>query len=218
MVLLLFYRVLIAFAATAGLLALSTHGATATTVTYSDRATFLAASGPISAYGFDTDPAGAFASKDFGGFRATALTGASRSTRLSLGGGELVLDQNFNRGGPLLEWTFDGGITAVGFDFRNTDTSLDFSEIEIAGKKFQVGGPLTEGFFGAIWDGPVTTLRFWDDPDGGGNLAHVRYDNLAYATAAVQAPTPAPLPAGIWLLLGALLSLACLGRASQRSP
>ncbi len=187
--------------------------ASATTF-FDSKTAFLAATGPTSTQGFGIGSSDWFVLRDFGDFGAAALAGASRQTRLRINDGKLVIDQNFTQAPPLFELTFAGGVFALGFDYWNTDTSGDLSEIEIAGERVPIGDPLGSGFFGAVWDAPLTSFRFYDNAGGGTNLAYVQYDNIVFSRLLAEAPPPtpthAPLPAGIWLLGAALLALGAL--------
>lgn len=99
---------------------------------------------------------------------------------------------------------FSSDISAIGFDWVNTDSSVDTLELIINGQS-EIFGPANQrGFFGIIaMDGLFDSVQF-SDTEGGGYLQYAGIDNIRYGH--VQAvPTPAAiLPSlfGIFVGLG----------------
>jgi hypothetical protein len=163
--------------------------------TYNNLAAFNAAAGSTTTFNFNesaTGPAG-----DFGDF---ALSTSDPNIQIEvLNGGPFDGSQYvryydaFAELSPFVTVSFDYGISAFGLDYINDDGSSDFSQIIVDGQTFDIGGPLTSGFFGfIIADGLATSFTLVDDPSGGGVLAYANYDNFRYSTSEV--PLPAALP------------------------
>jgi len=181
---------------------------------YSDRVAFETVASNLTTFDFNSEPLGIFTSTDFGDFTVSE-TGPSTQLSILNGGsaspdGTQYLEFRDPRetGKPQMTFTFDSSIAAFGFDYVNTDTSDDFSVLTLDGQTFDVGGPLTSGFFGLIaTDGTFTSLTFDDDPLGGGRLEEVNLDNITYTNL-----TTVPIPAAAWLFGSGLLGLIGIAR------
>jgi hypothetical protein len=79
--------------------------------------------------------------------------------------------------------TFDFGITALGFNWRNTDQSGDEIELIVGNQSITFGPAQQSGFFGIITDQPFTVVGFSDTPGGGSALAYGFIDDIRYGAA-----------------------------------
>lgn len=100
---------------------------------------------------------------------------------------------------------FRSSISAIGFDWVNTDNSGDILELIINGQSEIFGAASQRGFFGMIaMDGLFDSVQF-SDTEGGGYLQYAGIDNIRYGSVkSVQdVPTPAAiLPSLFGVVMG----------------
>jgi hypothetical protein len=108
---------------------------------------------------------------------------------------------------------FNSSISAIGFDWVNTDNSGDALELIIDGQSEIFGAANQKGFFGMIaMDGLFNSVQF-SDTEGGGYLQYAGIDNIRYGS--VKSVQDVPTPAAI---LPSLFSIFVgLGRRKKQS-
>lgn len=116
-----------------------------------------------------------------------------------------------SRDGPLLTFLFDNPLLAIGFDWRNEDTT-DAYQMTIGDTNFGAGTTApwprsrSTGFFGVVSDTPFTSMTL-SQTVFGGVQNDMSMDNIAMNTTGETGviPLPATLPllgAGLMALLG----------------
>ncbi|WP_041764286.1 PTPA-CTERM sorting domain-containing protein [[Leptolyngbya] sp. PCC 7376] len=94
---------------------------------------------------------------------------------------------------------FTNTINSLGFDWKNTDNSVDVLELIVDGQVFEFGQPKQGGFFGVIaTEGSFDSVQFSDTEGGGflqyGSIDNIRYGQVDFSDDDPQAvPTPAAL-------------------------
>jgi hypothetical protein len=194
------------------LMAGTAHALTLTT--YTDFAAWNAAAGTSTLEDFNDENLGPFTTRDFGDFTATLYNQRNNYTpsitekiwRLELRK-ELRLPQLDSD--SYTQLLFESPITALGFDWRNTDDSYDDIEMNISGQIFEFGEAWHYGFYGV-----VATSGTFDAIDFGytatGNYDDLQFgyiDNIRYHTV--------PEPTTLFLFGLGLLGLAGENRRKQ---
>jgi hypothetical protein len=107
--------------------------------------------------------------------------------------------------GPTIDITFDAPITALGFDWKDVDSTdsytlnvLDQSYGSVAPWPYRRG----DGFFGLISDTAFSTITLVSGPNKGGIVEPMSLDNLVHNAPMV------PLPGSLLLLGTGLVGLA----------
>jgi len=184
--------------------------------TYTNQATWEAAvAATITLEDLNDEAPGEFSTRDLGDFTAT-LTNAYSTRRPGIFAGSAsgnVNGTNFLRLQTRQYYSntdlnFDFPIFALGFDWRNTDTSGDDMELLIAEDGFQYtfGRDRRSGFFGVIrTDGTFSTASLSDTSGDGGVLGYGAIDNIRYAQpGSDDGVIPEPSTMIVWSLLTAL--------------
>ncbi|MFC1748162.1 PEP-CTERM sorting domain-containing protein [Pseudomonadota bacterium] len=182
--------------------------------TYTDEAEFNAAAGAITVEDFTGETAGAFDSRDFGDFTIDLMYDEFGRQPEITTDGELRLQTRGAHSASTMN--FDTGITALGFDWRNTDDrdqmGLYFNEYrEVPEISFGAAGG--SGFFGVIADTAFTLASLSDVSniiDGGSALYYGYIDNIRYSS--ISGPSvPVSLPTTL-----ALMGLGLIGVGYSR--
>lgn len=184
--------------------------------TFVDRSAWESATPDFALHDFNTNSLGQFESRDFGAF---VVTESSSNVNAILRPGDFDINGAFSGnidGTPFLEFQaefstsapltviFHRPVSAFGFDYVNNDASNDISALTVigAGQIFQIGVPLSTGFFGLVIDGgTVSQFEFRDTVGGGGALISANYDNFRYSLSV-------PLPPTVTIFVLGLLGIA----------
>ena len=154
--------------------------------TYTSYSSWAAAVGSFSTENFN-ETAGTFTSRDFGDFSAT-LYNRKDSNTPQIVSNRLQL-QTWSCD-SYLRFSFDNALTALGFDWQNTDGSSDKIEMTIAGQNWIFGNAGSSGFFGVVATGGTFTYADLGDSAGnGGALANGYLDNFRYTAGVTNNPT-----------------------------
>jgi hypothetical protein len=151
---------------------------------YASESAFQAAAGALSMEDFSGEADGKFTSRTFTGFDATLAS--QYPNRPSVIGNELELQ--LKDSSSVLNLTFVDGINALGFNWRNTDTSGDSIELIVGGQSIDFG-PEGSGFFGMTTDIAFSVAGFSDNAGGGGWLDLAYIDDIQYSESAVPEPS-----------------------------
>lgn len=186
------------FAALTGLLMFgiigSAHAISFTT--YTNVGDWSAAAGTTVLEDFDDETPGFFTSRDFGDFTGTLFNASGSREPEITSDHKLRLQVGIHTSYTRLD--FDYPITALGFDWENTDPTGDDMEIDILGTNWVFGPDGGSGFFGVITTGGAFSYADFSDTLGnGGLLSHGDLDNFRYSP--IPEPTTLAL-AGIGLL------------------
>lgn len=178
------------------------------TITYTDRAAFLAASGLTVFEGFEQDRPSA-ESQSFGAFTVSETNG---SNTVYLDGDAGVSQgskaaEMLDNGNSIFNIVFDSSIKSLGFDFVTSDnTTVTIGGATSTTLNLLAGIPT---FFGITSTDGFTTLTF--DPSGAPFAFGV--DSLAYSGSLASVVSPAPEPA-TWAMM--IFGFGMTGAAMRR--
>jgi hypothetical protein len=193
----------------ASTLAAGAAQAVTTTITYTDRVAFLAASGPATFEGFEGS-GGGVASQSFGAFTVSESGGTSNKVYLDNFAGVTEGSQAANiedNGASIFNIVFSSSIKSLGFDFvTNDDTIVTIGGATSMTLNLLAGIPT---FFGITNADGFTTLTF--DPSGAPSAIGV--DALAYSGSLTSVVSPAPEPA-TWAMM--IFGFGITGAAMRR--
>ncbi len=175
--------------------------------TFTDIASFQSATSSLITEDFSGEPVGVITSRDFGDFETSWTNGSAGNYPMMLN--EEIILQKFGHL-TVFNLNFDLDLIALGFDWRNTDTSGDDIELLVDGQSFTFGYNGLSGFFGVVaTNGTFNTVGFSDTFGDGGGLNFGYIDNLRY-TGQATVPVPPSLA-----LLG--LGLAGIGYRRKKA-
>ncbi len=228
---LVFGRGALALAA-AGMAFLAGGPASATVISYTDRASFEAALASPTTFDFNSQTLnlhvdvtggtdfGAFTISDTGsGSDIYIRDSTSGSASSGIVDGTKFVRYNENSAGAVeMTVTFDSAVRGFGFDYNNADTNDDFT-LTVDGFSASFPGVLasgTSGFFGLVSSEPSIaglTFDFYDSPTAGSGVLGV--DNFTWS-ARLNSTTSVPLPGTLPLFLSGLAGLGLLGWRRRR--
>jgi hypothetical protein len=180
--------------------------------TFTDLAAFQFAAGSLSLEDLGGYPNEPVFFKDLGDFTLT-LDNSAIPPEGFYGGPVTIIDEALFVQQccwwSVLQLTFDSPITALGFDWSNTDNT-DSLELIINDLSFVFGPPGQQGFFGVVaTEGHFAMAGLSDTTGGGGGLNSGRIDNIRYSNSS---PSPIPIPGTVGLFGLALLGLVAVRR------
>ncbi len=199
----------------------------ASLVVYHDQTSFLAASGSVDVYDFESDTPGYISApsysgghpgavQDFGDFSIDATSNGIYQANIRSQNGNNDVYGDFYNNNAALNVIFDKNITAVGFTYvAEGNQNWDHSTVSLLNTTWDLGIPGDSGFFGVIEDSGTiaagTPISFGQQSS---NWSGVSFDNLTY-TSNGPSPAPVPEPATMLLFATGLAGIAGLRRGKK---
>jgi hypothetical protein len=186
--------------------------------TFTDLGLFEAATASLTLEGFSGEPNGELWNRDFGDFSVSIDQSAKPPGGFFTRPG-ILWDEEIQLQTccwwSVTRTTFDSTISALGFNWRNTDPHYgDNIELLVDGQSFVFGHYASEGFFGIVaTDGVFSEVGLSDTTGGSGALYRAYIDNIRYSSGVATVPEPATA----WLIVSALLGAGVIVRRKKKT-
>jgi len=181
--------------AVAMLIALVTIEVQAEFIVYHDRASFLAASGSVVVYDFESDSAAYISPpsysgglsgsvRDFGAFSIDATSTGIYEADIREQGENMDIHFNSYNNNVAMKVLFDDDITRFGFNYiAEGNNSYDHSTFSLLGQTWDLGTPGASGFFGVVeTTGIIAAGTAFSFGQNSSNWSQLSFDNVTWST------------------------------------